>query len=106
MVLRICLQPEMAQGFDDKRRLVAYRYAIDRLYSRSAIHYRARKPVSWAGDPCACPAGVYWAHHARDRSERKPRWRDPGRPRLRVNLYPGYVDLRSRRFWSVHLHIE
>src|SRR6266513_4307984 len=44
MVLRTCLQPEMAQGPDGKRRLVAYRHAIDRLDSRSGFHYLRNLP--------------------------------------------------------------
>ena len=34
MVLRRRLQPEMAQGSDAQRGLVAYRYAIDRVVPR------------------------------------------------------------------------
>ena len=41
MVLRSGLQPEMAQGPDAKRRLVAYRHAIDCGASRIAIHSRS-----------------------------------------------------------------
>ncbi len=37
MVLRSCLQPEMDQGPDAQRGLVAYRYAIDRVPPRRAI---------------------------------------------------------------------
>ena len=38
MVLRGRLQPEMDQGPDAQRGLVAYRYAIDHVPPRHAIH--------------------------------------------------------------------
>ena len=81
MVLRIGLQPEMAQGPDDQRRLLAYRHALDCLDSRRAIHYRAQSPGSghairasgrsrtrpqwWTGS---------WRGHAHYRSKRQPCW--------------------------------
>ena len=46
MVLRSRLQPEMAQGPDPKRGLVAYRYAIDSRLSSVHNSYRTLRMIS------------------------------------------------------------
>ena len=59
--------------------------------------------------PPGYPASPEWPtrsgrSYAGHRSKREPFWRDFRRSRLRGNLYSGFFDFWSRRFWPTDIH--
>jgi len=91
------LQPEMAQRFDAERGLVAHRYArivsalVDIIIEHNLPVWLQRSPPP-PGSRLHPTVGQTLAHYLVS-TQPKPRWCDPGRSRLRSDLYLDSYDL-------------
>src|SRR4030095_10321418 len=115
MDLRNRIQPEMDQGPDGERRLVAHRHALHRFNARRAVPYQYLSSVSRSSNSDAstarCPSGSEWwagfgpGSHS-FRSEPEPCGCNLRRARLRSDLYLGFDNLWPRRFRTTDHHSQ